>query len=65
MCKALRAAVSNHQTCRIDLTETLSIEGGGRVNVWECSNCGQECEEINGSYEFCPHCGAEVVDDED
>ena len=21
-------------------------------------------EEINGSYEFCPHCGAEVDDDD-
>ena len=52
-------------TCSMDKTESLKTEGGETVNVWECSNCGQECEEINGSYEFCPHCGAEVVDDDD
>lgn len=51
-------------TCSMDKTESLKTEGGETVNVWECSNCGQECEEINGSYEFCPHCGAEVADDE-
>lgn len=52
-------------TCSMDKTESLKTEGGETVNVWECSTCGQECEEINGSYEFCPHCGAEVVDDDD
>lgn len=52
-------------TCSMNKTGSLKTEGGETVNVWECSNCGQECEEINGSYEFCPHCMAEVVEDED
>ena len=46
--------------CLMDLTETMRTDCGD-VHVWECDRCGQECEEVNGSYEFCPHCGAEVV----
>ena len=55
------AELLDHQTCTMDKTESCKTEGGETVNVWECSNCGETCEEINGSYEFCPHCGAEVV----
>ena len=33
----------------------------GEVRVIECSACGQTCEHINGSYEYCPHCGRKAV----
>ena len=49
----------------MEKTDSYKTESGETVNVWECSNCGETCEEVNGSYEFCPHCGAEVVDDDD
>lgn len=48
--------------CSMDKTDSYEAERGEIVNVWECSKCGQTCEEINGSYEFCPHCGAEVYE---
>jgi len=35
------------------------------VHVHECSECGLECEQVNGSYERCPHCGAVNVLDDD
>ena len=63
-CEAL-ASLIDQPTCTMEKTDSFKTEGGETVNVWECSNCGQECEEINGSYEFCPHCGAGVVDDDD
>ena len=50
--------------CSMDKTDSYKTESGETVNVWECSRCGQTCEEVNGLYEFCPHCQAEVVDDE-
>lgn len=59
------ADLIDRPTCSMDKTDSFLNEVGETVNIWECSNCGQECEEINGSYEFCPHCGAEVVGDED
>lgn len=48
-------------TCHMDATDSTHTIDGELVVVWECSNCGQEHEEVNGAYEFCPHCGAEVV----
>lgn len=57
------AELLDHPTCTMEKTDYYKTESGETVNVWECSNCGQECEEINGSYEFCPHCGAEVLND--
>ena len=50
-------------TCTMEKTDSYKTESGETVNVWECSNCGETCEEVNGSYEFCPHCMAEVLND--
>lgn len=57
------AELVDHQTCTMEKTDSYKTISGETVNVWECSNCGETCEEVNGSYEFCPHCYAEVVDD--
>ena len=57
------AELLDHQTCTMEKTESYKTESGETVNVWECSNCGETCEEVNGSYEFCPHCMAEVLND--
>lgn len=59
------AELVDHPTCTMEKTDSCKTERGETVNVWECSNCGETCEEINGSYEFCPHCMAEVVEDGD
>lgn len=32
-------------------------------HVWRCSACGEAFDSIVSIYNFCPHCGAEVVDD--
>lgn len=56
------ANLIDQPTCTMEKTDAYKTERGETVNVWECSRCGQTCEEINGSYEFCPHCMAEVVD---
>lgn len=50
-------------TCHMDLTETDTYELTYRT--WECSECGRSCEELWGAYEYCPHCGAKVVADDD
>lgn len=42
----------------MDLTATY---GEPEVHEWECSACGHVCEEVNGSYEYCPHCGRRVI----
>ena len=47
------------RTCHMDMTE----EGEGRYRMWECGECGHSCEDVFGSYEYCPHCGAKVVDE--
>lgn len=44
-------------TCRLEETESYPSERG-TVHVLECSECGQECEHVNGDYEHCPHCMA-------
>lgn len=51
------------KTCRLDLTDT-ETHGNAKVRIYECSECGRTCEEIYGKYERCPHCGAEVVEDD-
>ena len=58
------AELVDQPTCTMEKTDSYETKGGEVVNVWECSRCGETCEEVNGRYEFCPHCGAEVVEDE-
>ena len=50
-------------TCTMEKTDSYKTESGETVNVLECSNCGETCEEVNGIYEFCTHCTAEVLND--
>ena len=59
------AELVDHPTCTMEKTDSYRTMAGEIVNVWECSSCGETCEEVNGRYEFCPHCGAEVVEDGD
>lgn len=47
-------------TTVLDLTETTRTVHGEEVRGWECRECGQSCEEMYGSYEFCPHCRRKV-----
>lgn len=49
------------KTCFLDLTEIIECSDGLIVHVWECSECGQSHEEVEGEYEYCPHCGARVI----
>ena len=53
------ADLIDRPTCRMDLTATMATDCGD-VRFWECSRCGGTHEEMNGRYERCPHCGAEV-----
>lgn len=48
------------QTTVLDLTETTRTVNGEEVRGWECRECGQSCEEMYGSYEYCPHCRRKV-----
>lgn len=50
-------ALARHRggTCRLEETESFPSERG-MVHVLECSECGRECEHVNGDYEYCPHC---------
>lgn len=57
------AELVDQPTCTMEKTDSYKTESGETVNVWECSRCGETCEEVNGAYEFCPHCMAEVVED--
>lgn len=52
-------------TTVLDLTETTRTVHGEEVRGWECRECGQSCEEMYGSYEYCPHCRRKVVRDGD
>ena len=54
------AKLIDRPTCHMDCTETIDTDHG-KVRVWECDECGRECEEVNGDYEYCPHCGAKVI----
>ena len=49
-------------TTVLDPTETTRTVHGEEVHGWECRECGQSCEEMYGSYEYCPHCGRKVVE---
>lgn len=60
------AATLGAETCKADETDTWTCECVGRqltVHVMECSACGGTYEHVNGDYEFCPRCGAKVVDE--
>ena len=35
------------------------------VHVMECGACGRTYEHVNGDYEYCPHCIARIVREED
>lgn len=48
-------ATPGRGTCKLEETESYPSERG-MVHVLECSNCGRECEHVNGDYEHCPHC---------
>lgn len=52
--------LADMQTTVLDLTETTQTVHGEEVRGWECRECGQSCEEMYGSYEYCPHCGRKV-----
>lgn len=54
---------TDRPTCCLDLTD-VETYGNLKVRIYECSECGRTCEEIYGKYERCPHCGAEVIDDD-
>ena len=43
------------------LVETDSYSNAYEViHVLECSECGETCEHVNGSYKRCPNCGRQV-----
>lgn len=52
--------LADTQTTVLDLTETTRTIHGEEVRGWECRECGQSCEEMYGSYEYCPHCRRKV-----
>lgn len=52
--------IADMQTTVFDLTETTRTIHGEEVRGWECRECGQSCEEMYGSYEYCPHCRRKV-----
>lgn len=61
--EAIEAWNKRHErTCHFDQTDEIPTISG-MIRVWECSNCGRECEELNGVYEYCPHCKAKVIQD--
>ena len=35
-------------------TETTT---SANVHVMKCTVCGHTCEQVNGDYDYCPHCG--------
>lgn len=57
-------------TCEVEETDLMPFvraDSDGSdvdyIHVMECSACGGTYEYVNGSYEFCPRCGREVVDE--
>lgn len=49
------------ETCELELT--WSGHTRARVRTYECSRCGKSCDSVWGEdYEFCPYCGAKVVE---
>ncbi len=67
------AATLGVGTCKADETDVIkcwvkckdepSTEHVELIHVMECSACGHTYEYVNGSYEYCPRCGAKVVDE--
>lgn len=70
-----KVAVLNEDTCHADETDTVfcSYKGRGNrrnivfgrefaIHVMECSECGRTYEHVNGTYEYCPHCGRRIVE---
>lgn len=53
---------NRRKTCRVDLTDTIVSTNGVLFHYWECSECGQTHEEVEGEYDYCPHCGAQIVE---
>lgn len=45
----------NKRTCKA-ICEQVFAE-----HVWRCSACGEAFDSIACIYDFCPHCGAEIV----
>lgn len=56
------ADIIDIQTTELYFTDSVRTVLGEHVRGWECRECGQSCEEMYGSYEYCPHCGAKVVE---
>lgn len=60
-------------TCKADETDVIkcwikykdnpSTEHMELIHIMECSACGGTYEHVNGDYEFCPRCGAKVVNE--
>ena len=46
------AELMDNPTCTMEKTDSYKTMSGETVNVWECSNCGETCEEVNDSYEI-------------
>lgn len=52
------------RTCRVDITDKIQSGSIRRpITVCECSACGGSFEHVYGEYNYCPHCGARVVQD--
>lgn len=66
----LIAATLGRGTCEADETDVIkcwvkckhepSTEHVELIHVMRCSECGGTYEHVNGSYEYCPRCGARI-----
>ena len=56
-------------TCHTDETETIecgTIDGRRYdIHVMECSACGRTYEHVCGNYEYCPHCGRRINEEDE
>jgi len=67
------AATLGPMTCQADETDTWECvcDGIGHygermtIHVMECDKCWHTYEHVNGSYEYCPHCGRRIVEVDD
>lgn len=57
------------RTCEADETDLIPFVRADSndfdvdyIHVMECSSCGGTYEHVSGSYEFCPRCGARIVE---
>lgn len=71
--QAVEATLGASGACIADETETISVRGDTwgyyfdkhfTIHVMECSECGHTYEHVNGGYEYCPHCGRRVVEED-